>query len=263
MDTSTVFNISTWQGKVVASTAAVAGIYGLYLVARKPRRDKKELDVEKLVSVLDAFAQGIEEAAQAIAKQEKMVRQRMKMAGRSISEEEMYMYCQSEFEQLMMTREAAIYEKFKTTEGACKKAWQKYRKDPSVAKVEARIVTGASVFERKEVEIPDSFTEEKLLELVGELVDATTKAMESVVAELAKRGITPQSNQSQFLSLFQRLFQQKSQKIQTEIPAKHGITEAVYNSAIQKYQDSPAFQVKMELLKANQQRIFEAAGLNF
>jgi len=262
MNTSTIFNIHTWQGKVVASTAAVAGIYGLYLVAHKPKRNQG-MEVEKLVSILEAFAQGIDDSAQRIAKQEKMVRQRMKQTGRSVSDDEMYGFCQQEFEKGMADAETEIYKKFKTSEAECKRAWQRWRSHESVAQLEERIVAGALVFERKEVEIPDSFTEEKLLDLVSDLVDATTKAMESIVAELAKKNITPQTNQGQFLAQFQKLFQIKSMKIQTEIPAKHGITEAVYNSAVLKYQDNPAFQAKMENLKDNQQRIFEAAGLRF
>jgi len=168
----TIFNVGTWQGKVVATTATVAGVYGLYLVARKPKRGNKDMDLEKLTSILEAFAQSVEDAAQAIAKQEKMVRQRMKMTGRSVSDEEMMMYCQQEFEQAIMQRETAIYEKFKTTEQASKRAWERYRSNETVAKLESRIITCASAFEPKEVELP---SEEELLAMLSDLVDGTSQ----------------------------------------------------------------------------------------
>lgn len=252
----TIFNVGTWQGKVVATTATVAGVYGLYLVARKPKRASKEMDLEKLISILEGFAQSVEDAAQAIAKQEKMVRQRMKMTGRSVSDEEMMMYCQQEFEQAIMQREAAIYEKFKTTEQASKRAWERYRNNETVAKLESRILTCASAFEPKEVELP---SEDELLAMLSDLVDGTSQATETIVADLAKRQITPQS--PTFLPLFQRQFQQKTQKIEAEVLAKHKMTESSYNSAVMQYQESPKFIAALALRKEKQQRAFEAAGL--
>ena len=258
---SALFNIRTWQGKVVASTAVAAGVFGLYLIARKPKRANRDMSVDRLVTILEAFAQAIDECGQNIAKQEKMVRQRMKLAGRAVSDEDMFRYCQSEFENAMEAKEASIYQQFKTSESACKQAWHKYRDNETVAKLESRILMAASVFEQPEVELPESFTEAKLLQLNGELVEATTKAMEETIAELAKRGVTGDTNKSQFVSQFQKLFQQKTQKIQVEIPLKYGVSDAQYNAAAMKYQDSPVFQAQMEQLKANQMRIFQEAGL--
>jgi len=258
MDVSKCFNLHTWQGKVVASATVVAAVYGVYLVARKP---KKEVNLEQLIEILETIAHTIEETAQMIAKQEKLVRQKMKMSGHAISEDEIFMYCKQEFENTVHKRENEIYQKFKITEAACKRAWNKHRSHEKVAKLEQRIVRGAAVFDPKEPDLPDSFTEQKLVDLTKDLVFATTKAMESVIAELAKQGITMASSQAQFFHQFQQRFQQKSEKIQREIPSKYGITDAMYNSAVEKYQDSPGFQEQMEVLKRNQERVFDDAGI--
>lgn len=216
------------------------------------------MDVEKLINVLEAFAQSTEEVMKFIAKQEKVVRQQMKLSGRVVTDEQMLAYCQDEFEQAIMTREPVIYEKFNTTEQATKRAWAKYRNNEAVAKLESRILGCAAAFEPREVELP---SEDELLAMLSELVDRTTQVTQVLVADLAKKGVTPESNGFRFA--FQKLFTQRSGKVEAEVLAKHKMNQEAYGRAMMEYQTTPKFLAAVAERKARQQRAFESMGLKF
>src|SRR5687767_152112 len=105
----------------------------------------------------------MEDCAQAIATQEKSVRQRMKAHGRAVPEQEILNYCKNEYDNNLAAREVEIYKTFQTTETACKRAWKKYRKHAKIQRLEARIVAIADIFDPKEVELPDDFTEDTFI----------------------------------------------------------------------------------------------------
>jgi len=251
------FNVRTWKGKVVAATATTAGIYGLYLVARKPKRNR-EVDLDKLLAILQASAQSMESASTSIAKEERRLRQQLRKAGKMIADDQMLEYCKQEWENLMNARQSKIYEEFGTTEAAVKKSFALHHKDTAVAKLEEQIKTIGSCFTPKIVDIPESLNEEKMMEIVSEFVKAVTKMMQTVAKDLQNKGI---SDGGRFIQAWQKQFSQKTPKLEAEVIAKSGYTLDVYHAAMVKYGDSSAIQEKLSLIHAEQKRIFRLVGV--
>lgn len=197
----------TTKGAVVATTCTLAaGIFGIYLLARKGK--KKEVDLKKLLKIFEGVVQAMEQAGLSVAEKEKRIRQNSRQQNKHVSDDEMYQFCYDEFMNDIKQREEAIYKKFKTTESACKKAARKHGSNAEFQTLVKRMNQIASMFERKEAEVPDWFTESKMIALMRDLMEETSQAMEDCVQELSSRGCT--KNHPQFQSVVQVLFQQKN-----------------------------------------------------
>lgn len=252
------FDLSTWTGKAVGASAAVAGVFGVYMLIRKGK--KKQVSLPRLRALFAQLAQDMERTVVGVAQQEKMIRQRARMQGRVVGDDEMFAHCQQQFEEEMEQKEAAVYAKFKTTESAVKKAAAKYGDDEAFMKSVEKMRAYAGVFVKKEAEVPDFFTEDKMIDFMRDMMEETNQAMEACVADLATKGVTAASNPQMFEQALPALFQPRMIKVTQDLPGKHGITKEIMESAMVKFQESPRLMRVIEELTAEQKVRFEKCG---
>lgn len=260
-------DVSTTKGKLIAAGCAVgatvAGVFAYRVLTRKSRRKKnkrKVLSKEDLCQVFDSLISTITEALKRIAGQERLIRQNYKDAGKQVSIDSMYKFCQQRLEEEMAIAEPQVYDKHHTTEAAVAAAVKKFGDDLEVSQRVERFQKLALQVRKQDVAVPSHITEEVFIQLMTEMMESITKAMEDTVADVVSKGADTKS--PEFNMAMATQFQPAVQAISASSMQKYGITEEIFTVAMTKFQESPTFNLALTALTNEQHARFQAIGVS-
>jgi len=241
-------------------SAGVLGIFGVYLIQRR-RKGTKAMSKKKLMAIFTSLNTNMQSVIMQIAQQEKTIRANAAQQGRKVSNEEIYEYVGQEFTQQMAQKQALIYKTHKVTESQVKKAAKKYKGDEDFEKIVGQLRTLADMLKPPSAALPSWLTEAKLLDFMGEMMEALNISVEETAEALKAQGITAESNPQQFQAAIGMKMQQRMTVINQELPKKHGITQTMVSQAMQKYSSSPTFMMVMNELQEEQRKRLAKVGV--
>lgn len=245
----------------VAVGATVVSLYAFGKLTKKKKKSKKRfLTKEQLCKVFDSLVEKIIEVLRRIAAQEKMVTQNYAAAGKTISIDEMYQFCQQRLEEEMASAEPEVYNKHNTTEAAVAAAVAKFEDDLEVKERVKRFQQLAMQVRKPKAEVPAHLTEKIFIELMTEMMENITKAMEATVEAVKSKGGTPKS--PEFNQAMAMQFQPAVQAISSSVMSKYNITEEIFTTAMSKFQESDTFKDALTKLTNDQHDRFTAMGVS-
>lgn len=107
-----------------------------------------------------------------------------------------------------------------------------------------------------EANLPDFLTPDKVLDILKDLYNASTKVTFHRLEDLKRKGIRPNPYDSQFVAATQ-MMESEVEEAKEEIYRRHGLDELedpaslVFNKAVQTYSHNPQFMREMMRLEAN------------
>jgi len=232
---------------------------GLTKKGRKKRK-KRILSKDDTKRVFDSLITLISEVLRRIAAQEQMIRTNYQKAGRQVSMDQMYDFCQKMLDQEMTSSEPLVYIKHNTTEAAVAAGVKKYGEDPEIKERVARFTQLANSVKKADTTIPDDLTEEKFTALLSEMMESITQAMEKTVESVKEAGADSKS--PEFQQALTTQFQPAVQTISAATMKKYGVSEDVFTAAMTKFQSSPVFNATLTRLTNEQQERFSAIGVS-
>lgn len=266
---------------IIGLVSATIGAIALYLSiaqqkeeqarAEKVRSGKKNEDgvtevpslkKEQLLTVLEAITTQMGQVVMQLAKLEARIRQESQQNGRALPEDQLATYLMGQFEEAMKAIENQVYTKHQTTEDEVKLATEYYEEaedkevKTAVSKLQElyRVMTGGGM---SDVEIPESLTVEKFIEIMKETMESLNVAMEEVCLEVKE--LDPSNKEEEI----NQRYVKRADALSTEIHEKHGITREVLQAAMMKYQQEPSFLMTMAELQKTQAERFAAAASIF
>lgn len=224
-------------------------------------REVPKLPKEQLLSILETICTQMGQVVVQLAKLEAKIRQESSQSGRSLPEDQLASYLMGQFEEAMKAIESQVYAKFQTTEDEVKAATEYYEEEQDedvangVSKLQElyRVMTGGGF---SDAEVPEDLTLEKFIAIMRETMESLNVAMEEVCLEVKE--LNPENKED---AINQR-YVKRADALSNEIHAKHGLTRAVLQAAMMKYQQQPEFLMAMtELQQQQAQRFAQAASI--
>ena len=130
--------------------------------------------------------------------------------------------------------EKKVYSKHSTTEAvveACSKAYAEhpeFKKKVTELQSLFRIFTGQS----GDVEVPEQYTLDVVLEIMTETMESMTDTMEKLCGELAEEGLD--AGTPEFQQKLQERYMKESQAVRTRVQEKHGISQVSFRFLIKR-----------------------------
>jgi len=150
-----------------------------------------------------------------------------------------------------------IFKKHKTSEEHCTQALQVYMNDEDVKKVCIQIerinkaLHCTPLTETELSKIPESFTIDRLIEMMKEIQKKTTDAQRKFMNEARQN---PNANANETLNV---QYQGKLMQLQKKIFGKYSVTEEIITLAMQKYGNEPKLQAAMMKMQQEQAAEFQ------
>lgn len=277
-------------GGIAAVGVCVAGVYYMYSTSTKKKPAKKgtkkptkaaaptikdvtreegktaivpeseEFGRDQLVAMFRDMVTGMQEIIFGLAKMEQQMRQR------KISQDEMVTALSSQYRDQMQRIQIRAFEKYNTNEEQAERASEKYHNDPEFMKLlhQMEVLNNALTAgvphpdPEKLAKLPSSLTCDKTIEIMTEIMETMTDAMEySVQSVKAKHAPLPPPQDE-----IDNLYLQKIKICKDNVLTKFQLDSEMLDIALQKYATDSKLSETIVNLQSKQQARLEALNHN-
>jgi hypothetical protein len=218
------------------------------------------VDKAKLMVVLKEVLVAMKSGIARVAEQEQSIRERNPRA----TDETLMEFCREQFMRTMAQSERNIYGRHGVTEASLKAVADKQAEDADLKAVVASMQQIVDVFSPpKDVEVPESFTKEKLIEFMVGMMGKMAEHVEKLSADLKATPSGAALNEQQFASMLATRFRANAEAVTNNLLKEYGIQQPVLQKALRLHQADPDFQQATSRAQIDQQKRFQAAGMMF
>lgn len=286
-------NTKWWVlGGLAAAGVAIAGVYVLYSSSDKKKKTKKgankaqstavasssstqgatreeqktnsadteEFGRDQLVAMFRDMVTGMQEVIFGLAKMEQQMRQQQ------VSQDKMVAALSSQYRDQMQRIQIRAFEKYNTNDEQAERASEKYHDDPEFKKLlhQMEVLNNALTAgvpppdPEKLAKLPASVTVEKTIEIMTDIMETMTKAMEdSCNAVKAKYAPHPPPQTE-----INQMYLEKIKVCKDSVLTKYSLDSEMLDIALQKYATDQKLSETIVNLQSKQQARMEACSVN-
>ncbi|CAK4119623.1 unnamed protein product [Aphanomyces euteiches] len=214
---------------------------------------------EKLVAYLREVAETVENLVAQLPELANLFMEESRANNQHIPEEQIRGVLVEKLGEAIRVAETSVAEKLKVTEDEIKAAVRDHHGEPEVQEAIQnfqRVIENSPLGES--VEVPAEMTAELTLEVMSRVLDAVGRAMEEALEDAKKAGLRDVAADAH---MWQDNYVQKSTAATIAIHNEYNVSEPILNASVAKYNQDPAFQVKLQTLVEKHQQNFQRLGL--